>query len=197
MTEETNPHFPYRLSDPTELTTQMVAREVSVLDDKMNDAIAVRHNDQKALKELLLEKFKSIETQFELIERQRIEQKLDTKQAVDAALIAQKEAVHEQTVASGTAIGKSEDATIKLLDTLGNNITTAIAGVTQTALETKDTFNTAISDLKGRVDRMEATKVGITEERTHTKENVNMSYMLIGIVIGLVSIASLVVAIFK
>lgn len=177
---ETNHTLP--VTDPTQLTTQMVLREVNILDDKMNGAIAVRHNDQKSLKDLLLEKFNSIETQFKLIERQRVEQKLDTKQAVDAALIAQKEAVHEQTIASGLSIAKSEAATAKQLDQLGITMNTALTGVTQAATETKDNFNAALGDIKDRVGKIEAVKVGVQEQRTQSKENLGMVYVIMGII---------------
>lgn len=201
-------HLPSSLSDPSALTTQMVLREVNILDGKMDEAIATRHRDQSAIKELFEtklddmslvreEKFHSIETQFALIERQRVEQKMDTKAAVDAALIAQKEAVQEQTIASGLSIAKSETATAKQLDQLASTMTVAVAGVTQAAMETKDNFNSAIGDIKDRVGKIEALKLGAQEQRVQTKDNINMGYVLIGIIWSLLSLASLAVTIFK
>lgn len=191
--------------DPTELTTQMVMREISILDDKLMNAIEVRQREQEGIKELLEvklvdtaqireEKFRSIETQFALIEKQRVEQKLDTKQAVDAALIAQKEAVHEQTIASGLSIAKSETATAKQLDQLSVTMSTAIAGVTQTAIETKDNFNAALGDVKDRVSKIEAVRVGIQEQRTNTKDNLQSVYIVMGIIALVVSLVGTLVA---
>lgn len=190
---DSNPTMHIATSDPTHLTTQMVMREVGIIDDKLNDAIATRQREQAAL-ELLMdtklqdtalireEKFRSIETQFAMIEKQRVEQKKDTKDAVDAALIAQKEAVQEQTIASGLSIAKSEAATAKQLDQLSITMTTAIAGVTQTALETKDNLNMAISDLKDRVGKLEALKAGAQEQKTQSRDNLGMVYTIIGII---------------
>jgi len=73
-------------------------------------------DDVRGLRDLVTEKFKTVDLAFDLVERQRIEQKKDTKDAVDAALTAQKEAVREQTTASERAIAKSEAATNKQLE---------------------------------------------------------------------------------
>lgn len=192
-------------TDPTKLTTQMVLREVGILEDKVDNAVITRQREQAFQKELLEsklgditiiheEKLLSIKTQFELLERQRVEQKLDTKQAVDAALIAQKEAVHEQTIASGLSIAKSEAATAKQLDQLSITMSTAIAGVTQSASETKDNLNATISDLKERLLKIEAIKVGITEERRSTRDNIGIIYTIGGIVLVIITIVGTLVA---
>lgn len=192
-------------TDPTKLTTQMVLREVGILEDKVDNAILVRQREQQSIRELLEsklddtsqireEKFHSIETQFDLIERQRVEQKLDTKQAVDAALIAQKEAVHEQTIASGLSIAKSEAATAKQLDQLSVTMSTAIAGVTQSASETKDNLNSVISDLKERLLKIESVKAGINEEKHNTRDNIGLIYTIGGIILIALTIVGTLVA---
>jgi hypothetical protein len=98
------------------------------------------------------EKMASVETQFQLIERQRVEQKADTEKAVQAALSAAKEAVKEQTAASEKSITKSETATAEQLRQLTATFTTAIGGVTDT-----------IGDLKDRVGKIESRKEGSGE----------------------------------
>lgn len=201
-------HLPSSLSDPSALTTQMVLREVEILSDRITNAIITRQRDQDALKalveskldkasELRNEKFDSIETQFNLIERQRVEQKKDTKDAVDAALIAQKEAVQEQTIASGLSIAKSETATAKQLDQLASTVTVAIGGVTQSLNEMKDNFNVSISDLKERIGKIESNKVGATEQRAHSQQNITGVQAIIGIILGLTTLISVVVALNK
>jgi hypothetical protein len=101
------------------------------------------------LKELLLaqinERFNKVAQQFELVERQRVEQKKDTKDAVDAALTAQKEAVKEQTTASERAIAKSEAFTTKQIDAIGAIIQSRDKGV-----------DDKIDDLKSRVTAAES-----------------------------------------
>lgn len=95
--------------DPTVLTTQALYREVSSLRELIELRI-------ESLDTLLDEKFLRTQQQFDLVERQRVEQKKDTKDAVDAALTAQKEAAKEQTIASDRAIAKSETAITKQLE---------------------------------------------------------------------------------
>lgn len=200
MTDSTNPQ-----SDPTALTTQMVLREVEILHDSIDDKVDARHREQAAIKELfeanqaeinriMKEKFRSIETQFDLIERQRVEQKKDTKDAVDAALIAQKEAVQEQTIASGLSIAKSETATAKQLDQLASTMSVAIQGVTTASNELKDNFNISISDIKERIGKIESNKVGANEERAHTKDNITILYSIAGILVGVLTIISILAA---
>jgi len=140
--------------DPTVLTTEQLMREVGALKrefeaaleailvridamDKANDLklrtlheMPKRINEEVSHLEVLIdEKLRSVETQFDLVERGRVEQKVDTKAAVDAALIAQKEAVKEQTTASERAIAKSEAATTKQIDELNKTFSTLIEGV--------------------------------------------------------------------
>jgi VIT1/CCC1 family predicted Fe2+/Mn2+ transporter len=128
--------------DPTILTTEQLLREVDrvkeLTDSKIDGTIAV-----------FAEKFISVGKQFDLVEQQRVEQKSDTKAAVDAALTAQKEAVKEQTIASERAIAKSEASTAKQIEQLGATFSTAISGVTD-----------VLQDLKDRITRIESVKQG-------------------------------------
>lgn len=109
---------------------------------------------------LVDEKFVSVNTQFELIERQRVEQKADTKAAVDAALAAAKEAVKEQTTASDRSITKSETATSEQLKQMNVTFTTAIQGISQ-----------PISDLKDRVTALESIRLGGFESRGESRDS--------------------------
>lgn len=128
--------------DPTILTTEQLLREVDrvkeLTDSKIDGTVA-----------LFAERFLSVDRQLGLVEQQRVEQKSDTKAAVDAALTAQKEAVKEQTTASERAIAKSEAATTKQLEQLSATFSTAIGGVTD-----------SVQDLKDRITRIESMKQG-------------------------------------
>lgn len=134
--------------DPTKRTIDTMHREIAGLQAKMEILL-------QGAEQIAEEKFLSVNKQFELVERQRAEQKVDTKQAVDAALTAQKEAVKEQTTASERAIAKSETATTKQLDQLAVTFATAINGVT-----------TLLNDLKERVTKVEASKQGVSGAAT-------------------------------
>jgi len=161
--------------DPTVATNDAVERamkserdyvdgEIKVIAERLNGidtATALRLRsveevphmiDEKVgqVKELVGERFDSVGTQFDLVERQRVEQKKDTKDAVDAALAAAKEAVKEQTTASGLSIAKSEASTSEQLKQLSATFTTAIAGLV-----------TQLDDLKDRINRGEGQKQGV------------------------------------
>ena len=128
--------------DPTILTTEQLLREVAGATNLMQTEIT-------GLRSNIDEQFKSVSTQFMLIERQRVEQKADTEKAVQAALSAAKEAVKEQTAASDRSITKSETAMTEQLKQLNVTFTTAIGGV-----------NDKHEDLKSRVDRGEGATTG-------------------------------------
>jgi len=169
----------HNAADPSILTTEALQREVLNINRELAFRQTVREREHIELRTLLehqiaslsglmSEQLKSIKVQFDLIEKQRVEQKKDTKDAVDAALIAQKEAVQEQTIASGLSIAKSEAATAKQLDQLAVTFSTAITGVTASVNDLKDTWNSSIMDIKERIGRMENMRLGAQEK---TKRN--------------------------
>lgn len=106
------------------------------------------------------EKFRSVEVALNVVERQRVEQKADTAAAVDAALIAQKEAVREQTTASGLSIAKSEAATDKRLEQQAVTVATAFQGV-----------SAALDDAKGRIARIESAQAAMIQAQVTTAAN--------------------------
>ncbi len=141
-------------SDPSELTTAQILREASILRELL-EANATGANS------LVEQKFAAVDRQFELVERMRVEQKKDTKDAVDAALTAQKEAVKEQTTAFGLATAKSEMAMTEQLKGLTTNYNARIDGLTNAHNDTKD-----------RVSRIESMRAGgegaVTSRRADT-----------------------------
>lgn len=95
--------------DPTELTTKALEREIARVEERIDD-----------LKEFVLREFESIE-------RHRLEQKEDTKAAVDAALTAQKESV-----------AKSEAAVSKQIDQLTASIDKTTSDIRRELSEVKE-----------------------------------------------------------
>jgi hypothetical protein len=140
--------------DPTELTTQAIAaaneftsREVQHLRDLTN-------------------------VQFDLIERQRVEQKKDTKDAVDAALAAAKEAVKEQTAASQLSTNKSETSFAEQLKQQNVISGTALAGQAR-----------ELAELTARIARMESLKQGGQDQMTRLFAAIFAAAALITIVL--------------
>jgi len=160
--------------DPTVLTTQALLREVQALKelfdqrvDAIEKAVAVAHENMvrvpnetdKAIQHLrevfeerfstLLEKFAGVQTQFK--ERDtRVEQTARaSKEALDAALQAAKEAVGKQNDSFVTSIAKSETATNKQIEQLGQLIATMTGA------------NSAkVDDLKERIVKLEGLDLG-------------------------------------
>lgn len=155
--------------DPTILTTEQLLREVG-------GAQRFNRAQDDAMRDLLDEKFQSVQTQLSLVERQRVEQKNDTKAAVDAALAAAKEAVKEQTTAFGLATAKSETATAEQLKQLTVTFTTAISGVTN-----------QLGDLKTRVERIENLKQG-------GRDQVAAIYAFVGFLVAIITLGAVIAA---
>lgn len=131
--------------DPTVLTTEQLHREISALREFVLGEI--RH-----VGEMNVEKFRAVEdrfhdvgSKFEDVAHRTAEQKTDTKDALDAALQAAKDAVSLQTEASDKAIAKSEAATTKQIDALAVLVDKSADATTE-----------KIVDLKSRLDKLES-----------------------------------------
>jgi hypothetical protein len=156
--------------DPTILTTEQLLREISALKDLVESWI-------DGLEQVNAEKMRSVWSQFETVERQRIEQKADTKAAVDAALAAQQDAVREQTIASERSIAKSETATEGKLDQLGRTFDTNIKNLQEIAADNKD-----------RIRTLEALKTG-------ARETIAAQRLNVGALVGVASLLFLIISI--
>jgi hypothetical protein len=128
--------------DPTVLTTEALMREVAHTRELVDAKLV-------SLGGRIDERFRSIDEQFDLVENRRVEQKSDTKAAVDAALQAAKEAVQEQKSASDLSTAKTESGFSEQLKQLSETFSTALAGITR-----------SIDDLKERIVTIESTKAG-------------------------------------
>jgi hypothetical protein len=157
--------------DPTILTTEQLLREIDALKALVESWI-------DGLEQVNAEKMRSVWSQFETVERQRVEQKADTKAAVDAALAAQQDAVREQTIASERSIAKSEGATTRQLEQLGATFDKSIGNLSEIAADNKD-----------RIRTLEATKVGSAETTSAQRLNIGMVVGILGTVAAFASIA--------
>lgn len=159
-------------NDPSDLTTAQILRETAILRELLETNVtgvsAVAEEKFQAMEA----RFESVNEKFDMVERVRVEQKKDTKDAVDAALTAQKEAVKEQTQAFALATAKSETAMTEQLKALNATFTAGINALTNAHNDTKD-----------RVSRIESTKAG-------------GSTMITGIIAGVSVLISVVMAIY-
>jgi hypothetical protein len=194
--------------DPTVLTTANLLREIGSLKDLVftrldatDNVIRVFSDNitrvptqlDKEIGQLKLlvwerfaytdEKFAGVTTQFR--ERDiRVEQTAKaSKEALDAALQAAEKAVGKQNEASSLSIAKSEAATNKQIDQLGELIKTY-------GISTSD----KIDDLKERLLRFEGSDEGGKLARTSRREQTTSSATVIGvaaaIVLGVLSLCT-------
>jgi cation transport regulator ChaB len=205
MAEQSKSNVP--VPDPSLLTTQQTIRESTALReifetqikglhelvesriDGMDKAIKLLQTisdripsqiDEKIthLRELHQEKFESIQTQFTERDTRTEQTSRDSKVAVDAALQAAKEAVGEQNKSSALAIAKSEAATTKQIDQLGQTIQAGTAGI-----------GVQINDIKERLTRIESEdrgqKAAVTTQQTSNTSLVGIIGLVIGTLIGI------------
>jgi hypothetical protein len=112
--------------------------------------LAIKH-----LEELHDEKFGSIALQFAERDVRSEQASEGAKQALDAALLAQKELVAQQNEANSAAAAKAEASFTKQIDQIGTIIQTL-----EKALDAR------ITELKERIDRREGSTVGAARSRS-------------------------------
>ena len=155
--------------DPTLLTTQALFREIGALKELIEEQITATEN-------LTDEKFAAVTIQFSLLEKQRLEQKADTNQAVAAALNAAREAVHEQTASSEKAIIKQENSTKEILNQLNTTYQTGHVAMLR-----------SIDELKERLIAIEQQKVGAKDDRTSLYTTISLLAVVISVTIGIIT----------
>lgn len=178
------------IPDPTLLTTEALNREIDRLRssfeagrDAMHDLLTARIDSTVAIED---EKFRRVEQRFQLIEGQRVEQKNDTQNAVQAALTAQKEAVREQTIASERAVGKSEVAMMKQMEQISNTFAAAIESLRHSIDDNKD----RIVLLESRVIALEQQKIGGKEVTGEQRQNMSVIFAGVGVLLTIIIIAA-------
>jgi hypothetical protein len=183
-------HDPLRMTDPSQLTTRQILREVSLLDDKIDARLTAEEKAHDKLQSLFegvpgmieraliqlnsvnIEKFASIQTQFHERDTRTEQSSKDSKTAVDAALQAAKEAVGEQNKSSALAISKSEVAVTKQID----QIYTLIAAASKTTDE-------KINDLKTRLDLLAGQTAGSSVVKEDNKSWIAIAISVISILV--------------
>jgi cobalamin biosynthesis Mg chelatase CobN len=167
--------------DPTVLTTEASVRLEAMIRNLISSEIT-------HLEVLFDQKLAEIKTQLKMLDARTAEQKKDTKDALDAALAAQKEAVASQTASSEKSITKSETAT-----------TERIKGVEAQQATSSKAMDDKISDLKDRVVAIESIKLGNTEQTANMRAGGmdtrgNMASIM-SVIMAIIAVASIIIAI--
>jgi len=135
------------------------------------------------LQRLHEERFAAIAQQFTERDVRSEQEKKAAKEALDAALLAQKESVSQQNDANTTAATKSETSFTKQIDQIATLIATLEKALTD-----------RITELKERIDRGEGTTAGAGTYRTERR--LDLGAILAAFAI-LVSLATVLVVAFK
>lgn len=176
--------------DPTALTTAALDREVENLDDKLATAVgslsgelqtAIEHRAQ-----LTDVRFETVDLQFRLIENARIEQKTDTKRAVDDALIAQKEANAKSELVMTAATGE---------------LRATVAAASESDRRAANDMKDRVSVVEGRLNALggnplQERVVSIEGERRGGKDNTAAILAGIAALVGVIAIVLAVVTMF-
>lgn len=140
--------------DPTKVTVEYFdkARDQSRVDIQALKELL--QAEIRALSNLVTERIKGLEDRIDRDEELRKEQKLDVKERVDAALVAQKEQQQQQVLASEKAISKSETNTSELLAKtekqvaeLSTTLTDKLAAAVKTLDDKIAVVDTRVNDL--------------------------------------------------
>lgn len=154
--------------DPTTLTTEQLMRATANLKELLAQKIDDNHD-------LYMDKFRAGE-------EYRIELKTDTKDAVDAALSAAKEAVRENNDAFTTATNKTEKAFTDQLAQLTLTFTTGIKSVSD-----------KVDDVKQRVAKVEASRLGSSEGMNAVRSNATAVLVAVGVGVSLLALVATIV----
>lgn len=129
------------IPDPTLMTIDALRREIAMLESLINARL-------EAAETLTIERLAKVDALMNAAESQRVEQKSDTRAAIEAALEAQKEATH-----------KMEVTTSEQIASLRENFETSLRGV-----------HSNIADLKDRMTVLESIKQGANQQRTERRQ---------------------------
>jgi hypothetical protein len=130
------------VTDPTELTTAQLQREITNLKDIIDMRFSGHDSEAKLRQATVNEQFAGVDQRFNERDTRTDQTAKNDKVNLDAAFAAAKEAVGEQNKSSALAIAKSEAATNKQIDQVGSQLTVAVVSLTDKIDDTKSRMNT-------------------------------------------------------
>jgi hypothetical protein len=189
--------------DPTQLTTAQLERAIAALKelfqtrlDGMDKAIILLQQAAdrqpttaivalgiESLRELMNERFKTVELQFLERDTRTEQSSRDSKVAVDAALQAQKESVNAQNISNAAAIAKSETAFTKQID----QIAALISTTSLSASEKIDDVKTSFTRIEARINTIEGRTQGSDKSGATMATIISIAVAAVAVVISAVS----------
>jgi phage shock protein A len=182
--------------DPTERTEAQLHRQIGSLQEKLSISIS-------GLQQLIFERIegkvgtlvammdgnrKATESKFEGVDKQFIDLDVRTernaalaKEAVAAALQAQKESVGAQNISIAQSNEKMETSFTKQIDQQAASIKT----VEKTGDDKVDDLKDRMASLDSRIQAIESRKEGVVEQRIGTSSAVSLVIAATGIVAGI------------
>jgi hypothetical protein len=138
-------------TDPSALTTDALAREMSTVEDKLKAAKELFDEKVAKERELREKDVEAVNRELTLLDKQRTESKKSDADALAAALSAAKEAVQQNNLNFEKAITKTENATNDLIKSLGEQFNTVVTGLNNTIADWKDRVTKAEQTLASHV----------------------------------------------
>lgn len=181
--------------DPTERTEAQLHRQIGSLHEKLSLAIESLHHliferiDGKVgtLLAMMEGNKSSTNSKLEGVEKQFLELDVRTernaalaKEAVAAALQAQKESVGAQNNAIAQSNEKMETSFTKQIDQQA----ASIKALEKTGDDKVDDLKDRMASLDSRIQAIESRKEGVVEQRIGTSSNISLIIAAIGIVAG-------------
>jgi hypothetical protein len=134
------------------------------------------------------EKFLAVTTRLSERDDWAKEQKVEARISLDAALAAAKEAVSEQNKANTLAIGKSEAATQKQIDSNAMNTATSIRSLEDKIADIKERLDRGEGGIRGAVGQVAESRSTAADARARTSLTVSIAFAIIGLAGVIVSI---------
>jgi hypothetical protein len=148
--------------------------ERDALRERLQTDISVAVDNLKHLHE---ERFSAIKQQFTERDVRSEQEKKAAKEALDAALLAQKESVSQQNDANTTAATKSETSFTKQIDQIATLIATLEKALTD-----------RITELKERIDRGEGQGQGAATSRTEQRLDMGQVIAVIAVIVAVLTV---------
>jgi hypothetical protein len=160
--------------EAVEASMRMLPEEQEKLRQGLREDIQIAVVNLQHLHE---ERFSAIQQQFEERDVRSEQDKKSSKDALDAALLAQKESVSQQNDANTTAATKTEASFTKQIDLVGTQIS---------ALD--KSWTDRFTELKERIDRGEGQGQGAADVRGANVQSVNTRLVALGLALSVVVI---------